>query len=131
MLKMPFINWQISEFEYSYLCSNRYLQLFQQLNTMFYESFTSFWLMREEHVRALIEWNAKPSLIYPIVQRLWSYENLLTFISMILKVKQWWRMSRKPSTIDITSDEVDVISRWWMIIDRETGIFRFSQVLIC
>ena len=71
---MPFINWQISEFEYSYLCSNRYLQLFQQLNTMFYESFTSFWLMREEHVRALIERNAKPSLIYPIVQRLWSYE---------------------------------------------------------
>lgn len=69
---MPFINWQISEYSYLYL--NRYLQLFQQLNTMFYESFTSFWLMREEHVRALIERNAKPSLIYPIVQRLWLYE---------------------------------------------------------
>lgn len=30
--------------------------------------------MREEHVRALIERNAKPFLIYPIVQRLWLYE---------------------------------------------------------
>lgn len=77
---MPF-NWQINEFEfYSYLCLNTIVIVpTTQYDVLWIVHVVWFWLMREEHVRK--------AFLISIVQRLW-YENLLTFISMILKVKQ-------------------------------------------